>query len=273
MRNKMTIRALWVALLLAMLALVIPAALADEDHPTLALTADGVVVPEGLTAGVVELRLQNDTEEAFFMPYIVGLTEGYTVEDLEAALAENPGMPPEWVVQYGGTGVAPASSFDARFLFDAGEYAVLDFGGEMPTLTALTIAESAEEPAELPETDVTVTLVDFVFAMPNELTAGPQWWQFANAGEQWHELVLLRLEDDSLTQEDVLDLIMSSEEMPEGVEMVFNWMPVSPGTSTWASLDLEPGTYAVVCFLPNLLEEEMTPHAMHGMVSVVTVSE
>ncbi len=272
MRNKITVRALWVALLLAMLALVIPAALADDEAPALVLTAEGVVAPEGLTAGVVSLRLQNDTEDAFFMPYIVGLTDGYTVEDLEAAIAEDPnGLPPEWVVQYGGTGVGPASSFDARFLLEAGDYAVLDFGGEMPTITALTVAESTEEPAELPEADVLVTLVDFVFAMPNELTAGPQWWQFANAGEQWHELVLMRLEDDSLTQEDVLDLIMSSEEMPAGVEMIFNWMPVSPGTSTWASLDLEPGTYAVVCFLPNLLEEEMTPHAMHGMVSVITV--
>jgi hypothetical protein len=273
MRNKMMVRMLGVGLLLALVMLVVPAALAQEEGPAIVLTEEGVIVPEGLTAGIVPLRLQNDAEEAFFLPYILGLNEGYTVEDLETALMENPDMPPEWVVQYGGTGVAPASFIDARFLFEAGDYVVLDFGAEMPTVTALTIAEATEEQAELPEADVTVSLLDFAFSIPAELSAGPQWWEFVNEGGQWHELALIRLADDSLTQDDLLELMMTSEDMPEGMEMVFNWMPVSEGTTTWASLDLEPGHYAVICFLPDIESEEMTPHAMEGMISLVTVSE
>lgn len=274
MRNRLTVRALLMALVLALLTLLVPAALADEEAAAaIVLTDEGVVVPEGLTAGVVPLLLQNDTEEAFFAPFLLGLTEGYTLEDLEAAFAEDPNVPPEWIVMYGGTSVEPGAMVEAQFLLEAGEYAVLDFASEMPVPVGFTVAEATEEAGELPEADVVVSLLDFAFSVPAELSAGPQLWEFVNEGAQWHELVLLNLGDAELTQDELMDLLMTSEEMPAGMEMVFTWLPVSEGTSTWANLDLEPGNYAMLCFLPDLASEEMMPHAMHGMISLVTVSE
>jgi hypothetical protein len=45
---------------------------------------------------------------------------------------------------------------------------------------------------------------------------------------------------------------------------------LSPDASTWIGIDLQPGTYALMCFIPD--RSTGMPHAMLGMVSIVTVS-
>lgn len=44
----------------------------------------------------------------------------------------------------------------------------------------------------------------------------------------------------------------------------------SSGQTTWAELDLEPATYAVVCFIID--PATGGPHALNGMGTVVTVA-
>jgi hypothetical protein len=42
------------------------------------------------------------------------------------------------------------------------------------------------------------------------------------------------------------------------------------GTSIWVPVNLEPGTYVLVCFFPDIADG--LPHAYHGMYSVVEVA-
>lgn len=245
----------------------------EEVVNPIVFSAEGITFPEELVAGPVTLTFVNDTEDAYFAPIIAGLAEDKTMDDLITELTENPaGLPPEWVTLYGGTGVSPEGSVTITFDLPAGEYALLNFAGEMPTFDPFSVVET-DEPAEAPETDVEVSLVDFAFTIPSELAAGPQVWQITNEGEQWHEMAVFHLLDESLTIDDVLELAMSPE-VPEGlVEEVFIWHPSDPGTIAWTELDLEPGSYAILCFLPDLATEEMEPHFMHGMSAIVTVTE
>ncbi len=45
----------------------------------------------------------------------------------------------------------------------------------------------------------------------------------------------------------------------------------STGTSLWIPMTLEPGTYVLICFFPDI--SDGMPHAFHGMYNVVEVSE
>jgi len=44
---------------------------------------------------------------------------------------------------------------------------------------------------------------------------------------------------------------------------------ISPGNTIWMIVDLEPGTYAVICTFPS---DDGRVHAMDGMLKVVTVA-
>ena len=44
---------------------------------------------------------------------------------------------------------------------------------------------------------------------------------------------------------------------------------MSPGNTVWAVLDLEPGDYIAICFVPDA--ESGAPHAMLGMIAPFTV--
>ncbi len=53
----------------------------------------------------------------------------------------------------------------------------------------------------------------------------------------------------------------------EDIEDVFSTLLFSEGQANWYALDLEPGTYAMICFIPD---PSGTPHVMLGMVEVFT---
>ena len=174
------------------------------------------------------------------------------------------------------------SSVDVTYDLLTGEYLLLSFASDgppgPPTLLPFSVVETQDEAGEVPEADVEVSLVDFAFAIPAELKAGTQLWEIANLGEQPHEMFMFRVDDDA-TLPDVTQALttamMTAEagtpEMP--FETAFAWTPMSPDTRAWVEVDLEPGTYAVVCFIPDTTSEAMVSHLEHGMIALVTVSD
>jgi hypothetical protein len=46
---------------------------------------------------------------------------------------------------------------------------------------------------------------------------------------------------------------------------------LSTGKSAWFPVDLSPGYYALICFIPDI--ESGVPHAMKGMYDVIEVGE
>lgn len=247
----------------------------EASLPTISATAEGITVPEGLVAGLTTLVFRNDTE-APFSPILARLKEGKTMEDFMAAMQAGPAGALAVVVILGGVETAPGGSYNITYNLLAGDYILLSFAQQgPPTILPFSVASSEHQ---APQPDVVVNLVDFAFAMPTSLAAGTQVWEIANIGEQPHEMAILRVEE-SATLEDVsaqlIAALASAENGPPEMpyETAFMWTPMSPGTRAWLEVNLEPGTYVVVCFIPDFTSEEMLTHLQHGMIALITVVE
>lgn len=85
--------------------------------------------------------------------------------------------------------------------------------------------------------------------VPTEWPAGPVIIGLENAGEQVHEMILMRINDDvTLSAEELLALPdEESNTMVTPAAFVFAF----PGTVSSATADLTPGRYLALCFLPE----------------------
>lgn len=119
-------------------------------------------------------------------------------------------------------------------------------------------------------TKVDVEATEYAFdGIDDELPAGRTSFKFVNNGTEEHELIVLRRNDDSEATWD--DLAAGG---PEAMfaEAAFTGVVFAPPSATsYAALDLEPGTYFMVCTIPVGGEEGGDPHLAHGMHQTVEV--
>jgi uncharacterized cupredoxin-like copper-binding protein len=101
--------------------------------------------------------------------------------------------------------------------------------------------------------DVVVTMKDFsLAATPGTFSAGDITFGIQNDGPSAHEFVILRTDDapDALPVENGL--------IPEDqVDVVDEAEDIAPGTNTTLGVNLEPGSYVLVCNLPAHYEAGM----------------
>lgn len=111
--------------------------------------------------------------------------------------------------------------------------------------------------------------VDYGFdGLPAEVAAGRVAVRFTNKTEhdEAHELVLFKRNPG--TDEPVEELLaLPEEESMAKVTMAGVVFADSPEQEAVAMLDLEPGEYVAVCFLPVGGGEEGPPHFVQGMVA------
>ena len=108
--------------------------------------------------------------------------------------------------------------------------------------------EPDTEPAEGAQV-VPVTAVDYAFeGLPAQVPAGPVAFAFTNEGEEAHELALFKVGEGV-----DLDALLASEREPteEEVMNVGRTFTEPGGAATYANTELEPGTYAAICFIPS----------------------
>jgi hypothetical protein len=253
------------------------AVVADEPAEipafTVESTSEGIDIPDTLPAGLVTLTVENNNE-ATIAPILARLNEDVTLDQFMEALSQGPEAAIPLVSLLGGTEIEPEESFTITFDFQPGDHVLLEFNSEIPVIEPFTVVgDEAEEPAELEDADVAVSMVDYLYGLPMEIEAGLHSWSIENAGEQWHELSIARVEEGA-TIDDVMAAFMAEEsgEEPEiAVEETFFFAPLSAGEHARFDLELEPGRYLVVCFLPSM--EDGEPHAAHGMYQFITVAE
>jgi hypothetical protein len=154
---------------------------------------------------------------------------------------------------------------------------------EIMYLEPLTVTAAPATPVAntttLPRADVTLKMTDDLTYVldPNPLPAGPHIWEFANTGTHSpHHAVLFRVPDGTTSRLIVDEFAaMASGTPPSGAGVMeqATWVGYaalqSPGRTTWAEFDLEPATYAVVCFTIDPVTSR--PHVLDGMVTVVEV--
>src|SRR5215213_2070946 len=98
----------------------------SEVHPTIVATEDGIVLPEGLVAGIVTLTFQNDTEIPF-SPTLARLNDGKTLQDFMTAMQAGPAGALAVVTILGGVGALPGASLNITYDLPAGNYLFLNF--------------------------------------------------------------------------------------------------------------------------------------------------
>ena len=123
----------------------------------------------------------------------------------------------------------------------------------------------AQTPAAAPNL-VTVTATEFAFAAPMSIPAGLTTVRLVNQGKEMHHVQLVRLAEGHTVQD--LSQVKEGQPIPEWVKFVGGPNAHAPGAHSDATMVLEPGEYALVCFIPS---PDGVPHVAKGMVKPLTV--
>jgi hypothetical protein len=224
--------------------------------------------PDTVPAGMVTIHLINDGPDLHHAN-IVRLDSGKTAADLDAALAGK-GPLPAWAVLLGGPNApAPGDSATAIMALTPGHYEILcfvDMPGGIPHFARgmrhpfVVTASTAN--ATPPVTDVSLTLVDYGFEFSKPLTRGPHVVAVRDSSSQPHEIEIVKLAPGK-TGEDFLKWMADPKGPPPGTPMGGSAMQ-APGTTDYIRVDLQPGTYLYICFVPDARDGK--PHFMHGMM-------
>lgn len=233
------------------------------------LAADGLSAPTTLPEGLVAVNFRN-TSEGPFIGVLLRLNDGVTLDDLLASMAGNPmGMLP-LVSLRGGPGVMPGQARSVTYNLDPGEYVLANFAGEKPQTASITVADEIDVKHEQPRADFNLALVDFGYGLPSTIPAGEKLWRIENTGQQWHEVAIAPVKPGT-TIVDVKAMLAKGESA--GLQQLPLLMPMDGGKVVWMTIDLQPGTYAIICNLPDLKNmNNMHPHYELGMIQVITVA-
>jgi hypothetical protein len=112
-----------------------------------------------------------------------------------------------------------------------------------------------------------------------ELAPGPQVIAVTNVGAQPHHLFMART-PEQVTEEQIgqileLEMQGATPAPDEGLPNPDEFLPVayvstlSSGVTAWIPVNLEQGTYVMVCFVPDI--ETGMPHAFEGMYQIINV--
>ena len=240
---------------------------------TFEANAEGFVIPAELPDGIIQIAFENNSE-ALTQPFLARLNEGVTLDDLEEAISQDGEEAAIRLVSLlGGPLVAPQTVVDVTYDLTPGTHLLVDNGREVPSLQPFVVTDSDADDAAPPEADVEISLVDFAFNTPIAIAAGPQVWHIVNQGAQNHHMFIIPLEE-SITAGEFNQFLMEAVagEAPDGPEPIIEWFAMSPGEQAWITYDLAPGTYSVVCVLPDVSGSGYI-HAELGMRQILTVGE
>lgn len=228
--------------------------------------------PETLSAGWTKVTLINEGPEPYHLQF-VRLDADKTVDDLVAAMSEDPENFPDWAMPLGGPNAPdPGGQTVAHVNLLAGSYALIDLipnGEGVPHfLTGMTKTLTVipnEEPAAEPESETTIELNDFSFAISGEFTTGKHTLRFHNAGTQPHEAVLVKLADGKTAD----DYLNTPPGTPPPALSLGGITGIEPGANQYIDVTFEPGNYALFCFFPDPTSH--APHFALGMIHEFTV--
>ena len=239
--------------------------------------------PDSIAAGTVTFRLVGKGPELHHMQ-LARLEQGKTFADFAEAMKQ-PGPPPAWVTFLGGPNARIPDGEHPTFVttsLTAGNYVMLCVipgqdgvphvvkGMVHPfTVTAAAGARQAGG-AKAATADAVLSLFDYNFEFDKPLKAGKRTILIKNNATQWHEAFLAKLPNGA-----------PLGAFPEWVDAGMKGMPpiipeggivaLSPGQTNVLTVDLEPGDYALYCFIPDMKDGK--EHVKHGMLKKFTVTE
>ncbi len=251
-------------------------------------------LPDSVEGGLTRFSLTNSGRDAHHMQ-LLKLNEGVTQQQFDGTIEQVLQAIPEQgeaalfgifevsTLAGGPAGILPGGQTETVLDLAKGEYALVCFiagadgiphiaKGMVKPLTVT--APAGDRPAE-PDADATVAMNDFAFTgVPVSLSIGKTTLKVVNQGQEPHEMAIFRLKGVSISQ--AREILMTPPDQapaqagPPPFEEAGGLQAVMPGMSAWVIVDLEPGEYGLVCFVPSP-SNEFAPHFALGMISAVTV--
>ena len=253
-----------------------PAAPPAPNVVVIRTTDYAFAMPDTIPSGVTRLRLIN-AGPAMHHAALIRLNNGATMDSLQRFLSSPPGPPPAWLEWVGSPNVpAPADSTDVITDLAPGQYAAIcvipDSTGRphfvLGMVKALTVVPAAGVTAAEPAAEVTVSLTDYDFTFSTPLTAGRRMMRINNDGQQPHEIFFARL-DSGATAQQLVQFIRGGMRGRPPAAPAGGTVAIQAGSHSYLDLNLAPGTYAVLCFIPAPDGKE---HVDHGMIKQITIS-
>ena len=236
--------------------------------------------PATIPAGTMTFRLRNQGKEIHHL-WIVQLTNGKKPIDFTNAMKSwgSALKMPSWAIDVGGPNSAgPGETAAGTMTLDAGTYMLVCWvpspDGMLHVMkgmvSPLTVTTRGATPAAEPKADVTITLDDFLFDISGPMTAGRHTIRFENRAAQSHEAVIARLHPDA-TVAQAMTWMNGGQLGPEPVTLLGGASGLATGRHMYITVDLQPGRYALLCFIPDAKDGK--PHSAHGMAKEITVSD
>jgi hypothetical protein len=223
--------------------------------------------PEEIPAGLTAIRLVNQGPSLHHIQ-LMKLEEGKTLEDFLGALKGE--QFPKWAKDAGGPAPPEVGSTTTVIQqLEPGTYALICFipaVDGMPHVMKgmsrqLKVVASDRSSAPEPKADLTVTLVDYDFQLSQPIPSGKHTIRVENSGPQPHELAIVRLGPGKKPQ-DFFAWGMKPVGPPPGT-IHGGVSGIPPGERVFVEVDLPPGEYGLLCFLPDVKDGK--PHFLHGM--------
>ncbi len=251
----------------------------DDDGQTLTFdrTEQGVTGPTSADTGEAEITLTNDGKKPADLQLMRVEGDHSSAEVVKAMDGVLEGKPlPEWFFAGGGTGVTAAGqSQTVTQVLEPGTYYAFDTqsSGPPPDPNSVPAVEVTGETSDdqLPDTDATVTTIDYGFETEGELAVGENEITFENAGAQPHHVIAQRVAEGK-TIEDVRSFLKNQQgQAPLERNVAVATAALDADGSQLMTLDLkQQGTYAMLCFVSD--RQGGPPHSIgEGMLGELEV--
>lgn len=244
--------------------------------PVLNITAVdyALQMPDTVQAGWTTIHFVNNGKE-LHQAQLVRLDSGKTAKDFMAAGGD---MSPPWEVWVGGpNATVPHDSTTTKVMLQPGHYialCVIPSPDGTPhimkgMMKEFVVTGSAATAPAAAASDVVIRTSDYTFDVSPPLTSGMHTFRFENTGPQVHEVVFVKLADGKKGT-DFVGWVGAGQQGPPPITWISGTSSLSVGQVAEATYNLTPGTYAMVCFLPDKADHQ--PHFVHGMVKDFTVN-
>jgi hypothetical protein len=107
--------------------------------------------------------------------------------------------------------------------------------------------------------------------MPDSIPAGYVDVTVKNEGKEQHQVGFVKLGGMTFAQFNTASNTTNLRAVKPGTIFLSGPNGAEPGQSTSATVKLDPGDYAVVCYIPAASDGK--PHAAHGMITKVTIAK
>ncbi|MEP7381971.1 MAG: hypothetical protein ABI910_09815 [Gemmatimonadota bacterium] len=256
------------------------AAISATEPPVITIVATDFAyeAPDTISSGMVTLRLVNKGPELHHVS-MMRLAAGKTFGDFDSAMkAMKPtDAPPEWMETVPGPNAPlPGGEQSLTQELSPGSYVLICFipsADHVPHFAKgmvrhLTVIPATAPSAPAPVADVTVKMSDYAWAISPEITAGKHVIRLENSAAQPHEMFIAKLEKGK-TALDAAAWSESPTGPPPAVPMG-GVSAMAKGTIAYLPVDLTPGEYALLCFIPDMKDGKA--HYHHGMMKTFVVT-